>query len=65
MAVPSGQPGERGVTVAGRLPVPNATPADGTAHDIGGSRIANPDALESALGLAVQMASEPEMDGHT
>ncbi len=46
---------ERGVTLAGGLPVPITTPAHGTAHDIAGRGTANPGALQAALGLAVRM----------
>lgn len=56
---------ERGVTLAGGLPVPIATPAHGTAHDIAGRGIANPGAFESALELVVRMASGSGTDGHT
>ncbi len=47
---------ERGVTLAGGLPVPITTPAHGTAHDIAGRGTANPGAFEAAVGLAVRMA---------
>lgn len=48
---------ERGVTLAGGLPVPIATPAHGTAHDIAGRGVANPGAFQAALHLAVRMAA--------
>lgn len=46
----------RGVTVSGGLPVPIATPAHGTAHDIAGQGRANPAALEAAVRIACRMA---------
>jgi 4-hydroxythreonine-4-phosphate dehydrogenase len=51
---------ERGVTLAGGLPVPITTPAHGTAHDIVGRGTANPGAFQAALGLAVRMVSAAE-----
>jgi len=51
---------ERGVTLAGGLPVPIATPAHGTAHDIAGRGTANPGAFQAALSLAVRMVSATE-----
>lgn len=47
---------DRGVTVAGGLPVIFTTPAHGTAHDIAGRGIADGGALQAALNLAVRMA---------
>jgi 4-hydroxythreonine-4-phosphate dehydrogenase len=47
---------ERGVTVAGGLPVVIATPAHGTAFDIAGKGIADPGAMKSAFLLACRMA---------
>ena len=47
---------ERGVTVAGGLPIPVATPAHGTAFDIAGKGIANAGATRQAFGLLVRMA---------
>jgi 4-hydroxythreonine-4-phosphate dehydrogenase len=51
---------ERGVTLAGGLPVPITTPAHGTAHDIAGRGTANPGAFQAALSLAVRMVSATE-----
>ena len=48
---------ERGVTLAGGLPVPIATPAHGTAHDIAGRGTANPGAFQAALDLVVCMVT--------
>jgi 4-hydroxythreonine-4-phosphate dehydrogenase len=47
---------ERGVTVAGGLPIPVATPAHGTAFDIAGQNKANPSATRQAFDLLVRMA---------
>jgi len=47
---------ERGVTVAGGLPLIITTPAHGTAHDIAGKGIADIGAFQAALRLAVRMA---------
>lgn len=46
---------DRGVTVAGGLPVPIATPAHGTAHDIAGQGKANPGATITAFEVAKKM----------
>ncbi len=46
---------ERGVTVAGGLPIPVATPAHGTAFDIAGKGIANLGATRQAFDLLVRM----------
>ena len=46
---------ERGVTVHGGLPTPITTPAHGTAFDIVGKGVANPQALKQALKLCAQM----------
>src|SRR4030043_517206 len=46
---------DRGVTVAGGLPITIATPAHGTAHDIAGKGIADIGAFQAALRVAVQM----------
>lgn len=46
---------ERGVTVAGGLPVPISTPAHGTAHDIAGKGIADPSATHEAIQVASTM----------
>ena len=48
---------ERGVTVAGGLPIPVATPAHGTAFDIAGQGIANVSATRQAFDLLVRMAT--------
>ena len=47
---------ERGVTGAGGLPIPIATPAHGTAFDIAGKGIANVGATRQAFNLLVRMA---------
>jgi 4-hydroxythreonine-4-phosphate dehydrogenase len=47
---------ERGVTVAGGLPIPVATPAHGTAFDIAGQGIANVGATRQAFDLLARMA---------
>ncbi|MBY5935020.1 4-hydroxythreonine-4-phosphate dehydrogenase PdxA [Tateyamaria omphalii] len=47
---------ERGVTIAGGLPIPVATPAHGTAFDIAGQGIANVGATRQAFDLLVRMA---------
>ncbi|WP_306259054.1 4-hydroxythreonine-4-phosphate dehydrogenase PdxA [Pararhizobium sp. IMCC21322] len=47
---------ERGVTVAGGLPYPIATPAHGTAFDIAGQNKANVSATRQAFNLLVRMA---------
>jgi 4-hydroxythreonine-4-phosphate dehydrogenase len=48
---------ERGVTVAGGLPIPVATPAHGTAFDIAGQNKANVGATRQAFDLLVRMAA--------
>jgi 4-hydroxy-L-threonine phosphate dehydrogenase PdxA len=48
---------ERGVTVQGGLPVAITTPAHGTAYDIAGRGVANPQALVNALGIAARMGA--------
>lgn len=47
---------DRGVTVAGGLPIPVATPAHGTAFDIAGQNRANVGATLQAFNLLVRMA---------
>lgn len=47
---------DRGVTVAGGLPIPVATPAHGTAFDIADQGIANVGATRSAFDLLVRLA---------
>lgn len=46
---------EQGVTVHGGLPIPITTPAHGTAYDIVGKNLANPQAMRNAFDLAVRM----------
>jgi len=46
---------EQGVTVHGGLPIPITTPAHGTAYDIVGQNLANPQAMRNAFDLAVRM----------
>ena len=48
---------ERGVTVQGGLPIPITTPAHGTAYDIAGQGIANPQAMKNAFEIAVRMGA--------
>jgi 4-hydroxythreonine-4-phosphate dehydrogenase len=48
---------ERGVTVQGGLPVAITTPAHGTAYDITGRGIADPQALRNALTIAARMGT--------
>lgn len=47
---------DRGVTVAGGLPIPVATPAHGTAFDIAGRNEADPNAMLQAFELLVRLA---------
>jgi len=47
---------ESAVTVIAGLPCPITTPAHGTAFDIVGSGIANPNAMEQAIKIATEMA---------
>jgi 4-hydroxythreonine-4-phosphate dehydrogenase len=53
---------DRGVTVAGGLPVVITTPAHGTAHDIAGKGIADIGAFQAALRLAARMARSSKGD---
>ncbi|KIC48635.1 4-hydroxythreonine-4-phosphate dehydrogenase PdxA [Tateyamaria sp. ANG-S1] len=53
---------ERGVTIAGGLPIPVATPAHGTAFDIAGRGIANVGATRQAFDLLVRMALTAKAD---
>jgi 4-hydroxythreonine-4-phosphate dehydrogenase len=46
---------EKGVTVHGGLPIPITTPAHGTAYDIVGKNLANPQAMLNAFELACRM----------
>jgi 4-hydroxythreonine-4-phosphate dehydrogenase len=48
---------DKGVTVLGGLPVPIATPAHGTAYDIAGKGIANPEAARRAFRIACAMGA--------
>lgn len=48
---------EQGVTVHGGLPCPITTPAHGTAYDIAGQGVANPQAMTNAFELAARMAT--------
>jgi len=54
---------DRGVTVSGGLPIPIATPAHGTAHDIAGKGIADTGALQAAIRVAVRMAGAGKEGG--
>ncbi|MCB9948213.1 MAG: 4-hydroxythreonine-4-phosphate dehydrogenase PdxA [Rhodospirillaceae bacterium] len=49
---------ERGVTVLGGLPIAVTTPAHGTAFDIVGRGIANPEAMRRAFLVGCRMAAE-------
>ena len=53
---------ERGVTLAGGLPIPVATPAHGTAFDIAGKNEANVSATRQAFDLLVSMAMKHRTD---
>jgi 4-hydroxythreonine-4-phosphate dehydrogenase len=46
---------EKGVTVHGGLPIPICTPAHGTAYDIAGKNMAQPQAMCNAFMLACRM----------
>jgi 4-hydroxythreonine-4-phosphate dehydrogenase len=46
---------EKGVTVHAGLPIPITTPAHGTAYDIVGKNLANPQAMFNAFDLACRM----------
>ena len=46
---------ERGVTIAGGLPLPITTPAHGTAFDIAGQNKANVGAIRQAFELLLKM----------
>jgi 4-hydroxythreonine-4-phosphate dehydrogenase len=48
---------EGGVTVQGGLPIPIVTPAHGTAFDIAGKGVANPESIRRAFRIAANMAS--------
>lgn len=47
----------QGVTLLGGLPIPVTTPAQGTAYDIAGRGLAQPDALRQAFALAAAMGA--------
>ncbi len=46
-----------GITVAGGMPYPIATPAHGTAYDIAGKNIAKTEAMKNAVRMVVRMAN--------
>lgn len=48
---------DKGVTVLGGLPIPICTPAHGTAYDIAGQGIANPEATRQAFRIACRMGA--------
>jgi 4-hydroxythreonine-4-phosphate dehydrogenase len=48
---------DQGVTVLGGYPFPVATAAHGSAYDIAGKGVANPDAMRNAMMIATRMAS--------
>ncbi len=48
---------DKGVTVLGGLPIPICTPAHGTAYEIAGQGIANPEATRQAFRIACRMGS--------
>ncbi len=48
---------DKGVTVHGGMPVPIATPAHGTAFDIAGKGVANPQGLKRAYTIVSRMAA--------
>mgnify|MGYP000461611213 CR=1 FL=1 len=56
---------EQGVTVHGGLPCPITTPAHGTAYDIAGQGLANPQAMANAFALAARMAASRLKAQHT
>jgi 4-hydroxythreonine-4-phosphate dehydrogenase len=51
---------ERGVTLLGGLPVPVTTCASGTAFDIAGKGVANPEGLQQAFNIVTRMAAARE-----
>ena len=55
---------DRGVTVAGGLPIPIATPAHGTAFDIAGKGIANAGAIQKAFELLIRMATNQNLNNN-
>ena len=52
---------ERGVTVQGGLPIPITTPAHGTAYDIAGQGVANPQAMKNAFDIACKMGASRKL----
>ncbi len=48
---------DKGVTVLGGLPIPICTPAHGTAYEIAGQGIANPEATRQAFRIACRMGA--------
>jgi 4-hydroxythreonine-4-phosphate dehydrogenase len=52
---------EKGVTVHGGLPIPVCTPAHGTAYDIAGKNMANPQAMINAFTLSCRMGQHHRM----
>lgn len=48
---------DKGVTVLGGLPIPICTPAHGTAYEIAGQGVANPEATRQAFRIACRMGS--------
>ena len=55
---------ERGVTVQGGLPIPITTPAHGTAYDIVGKGVANPQAMKNAFDIACRMGRSRRRSGN-
>jgi len=56
---------EKGVTVHGGLPFPVTTPAHGTAYDIAGQNLANPQAMFNAFDLACRMGLHHQQNAST
>ena len=52
---------ERGVTVQGGLPIPITTSAHGTAYDIAGQGVANPQAMKNAFDIACKMGASRKL----
>ena len=48
---------DKGVTVLGGLPIPICTPAHGTAYEIAGQGVANPEATRQAFRIACRMGT--------
>jgi len=53
----------RGVTIQGGLPIPIVTPAQGSAHDIVGRNLAEPEAMIEAFRIAVALARRRIAEG--